>query len=630
MSSASEIPLEDYLSDWNTFARLQLFNLIMFVAAGYVVMRLYLVRRRGAEKPVEEATPPITAPVLLGLWFGLLSGFGEGLYVALRTGLLHKLVWNFLEANLVTALLGPIMNALLFGALGALVMLLVGRRSPARAVWFATALFTLLTVAGWALVPSRIDLLPGLLLAVGAAVQAGRMVTGRTDLFARYVRTSVTRGVALFAGVAMLSWVVPKAYAHWLNTRVDADSSRPNVLWIVIDTERAKSLELYGRERVTSPFFTRFAEGGIGFDHALAPARWTLPSHASMFTGLRARELGIWDWAALEPQQRTIAEVLREHGYETAGFAGNLIFLNPSIGLSQGFTNWSATVASPGAFFASTWIVRRVRRWFSKVRPDPGYMIERHADSINRGVRDWFDGRSKDRPYFVFINYFDVHEPFRGQPGTLRDLKVPDQMLWYRKGTEAEAYSSEELTAMRDAYESEIARLDGQLDGLLSWLSDRGHLDRTLVIITADHGEQFGEHGLLEHTNSLYRQVLHVPLAIRLPDGGAAGTRIAEPVALRNLGATILEIAAIGGTGFPGTSLSRCWTEPTLEPTPVYSSIEGGMSVVAEGYHLLVKPGGIEELYRLEDADETENLAPDPTYAGIVQQLRALLPEAQP
>ncbi|MGD8276981.1 MAG: sulfatase, partial [Gemmatimonadota bacterium] len=628
MAEAAQHPVSAYLDQWDAFARLQLFHLFLALAAGYVLLRLALASRGRDAGAGPGADATVLAPVMLGLWFGLLSGFGEGFYVALRTGVLRKLVHDFYEANLVTALLAPVMNALLFAAIGALIAAVTGRRRPATGVTVATVLFTGLTVAGWALLPGRVNLVAGLVLGAGAAAQAGRMVAGRTGRFAQYARTSLGHGVVLLAMLAGLRVAVPELQAARVNARLpQAPAAAPDILWVVLDTERAKSLELYGRTRQTTPFLSRLAGESIVFDAAIAPSSWTLPSHASMFTGRRAREMTVWDWTALEPSQRTIAEVLRDRGYRTAGFAGNLVFLNPSVGLSQGFTEWSATVAGPGALLASTWIVRSCRQLLRKLRPGPDYFIERDAAAIDRAVERWFGRRRASRPFFVFINYFDAHEPFRARPASLPEAGLPDRMFWYSRGTQADDYTADELTALRDAYESEIAHLDGELERLFSRLSERGVLDRAIVVITADHGEQFGEHGLLDHSNSLYRPLVHVPLLIRLPGGAFGGTRVERPVGIRNIGATLLDIAGIERTAFPGTSFASSWTGKPDVSAPVYASMRGWQTVFANGFHFIVRPDGTEELYRMEDRHEAHDLASDPAFRDVTERLRALLPE---
>jgi len=630
MSQAADRPVSAYLDQWDAFARLQMFHLCLALALGYVVLRLVLSSRKRDTGPAVHVEPTAWAAVVLGAWFGLLSGFGEGLYVALRTGVLRKFVHHFYEANLVTALLAPVTNALVFACIGALLGMLIGRRNPARAASVATVTFTALTVAGWALVGGRVNLAAGFVLAAGAGVQAGRMVAGRAGRFARYARTAVGHGIVLLVVLAGLHVAVPKLRAARVNARLPAAAAGdPDILWIVLDTERAKSVGLYGG-RPTTPFLSRLAGESIVFDMAIAPSSWTLPSHASLFTGRRAREMTVWDWTALEPSRRTIAEVLRDRGYQTAGFAGNLVFLNPSVGLSQGFTEWSATVAGPGALLASTWIVRGARLLAGKLRPRPDYFIERDAGSVDRAVVRWFDRRRADRPYFVFLNYFDAHEPFHARPASLPEAGLPDRMFWYSKGMRADRYTADELATLRDAYESEIAYLDGELEVLFARLSALGVLDRAIVVITADHGEQFGEHELLDHSNSLYRALVHVPLLIRLPGGAHGGTVVATPVGIRGLGATMLDLAGIEGTGFPGTSFTSAWTDEASVARPVYSSMRGWLAVISEGYQLIVRPNGTDELYRIEDRDEVHNLAEDPSYVDVTRRLRALLPDDPP
>ena len=204
----------------------------------------------------------------------------------------------------------------------------------------------------------------------------------------------------------------------------------PNVLFIVLDTVRADHLSLYGYPRPTTPTLERLAKNGIRFDRARATAPWTLPSHASFFTGRWPHELGVQWLTPLRPGAPLLAEYMGSRGYATAGFVANTGYCSYDTGLARGFTYYEdyilkgiAPLQTPivvkgilGRIFeigiahesrSHAFVPELVERWFySGIRKD--------AESINRAFLDWLFRRpEKTRPFFVFLNYLDAHAPYK-------------------------------------------------------------------------------------------------------------------------------------------------------------------------------------------------------------------------
>ncbi|HEU4563244.1 MAG TPA: sulfatase, partial [Gemmatimonadaceae bacterium] len=328
-------------------------------------------------------------------------------------------------------------------------------------------------------------------------------------------------------------------------------------LVIILDTVRATSLSLYGRERATTPKLEQLAREGAAFDYAFAPAPWTLPSHASMFTGRRATELSAGDRAPLDAAFPTIAESFRDRGWSTAGFVANVYYAGHDSGLRRGFARWedyrttlaqilwSSTLAqmelAKRLAWSTTWGDAADAVSDFDLGLEPLRFADRKAGhTVTDQFLDW-QAEQGERPFFAFLNYFDAHAAYL-PPGRYRRLfsRAPSQL---------------------DLYESCIRYLDDELDRLFTALRARGALDNTIVVVASDHGEYFGEHGKTGHGNGLHQPVLRVPLVIRYPARVPAGTRVARAVSLSEIPATLLDLAGARDARFPGRSLARYWRD---------------------------------------------------------------------
>ena len=385
----------------------------------------------------------------------------------------------------------------------------------------------------------------------------------------------------------------------------EPSAGAPNVLLVIWDTVRALNLSVYSYERSTTPGLERLASKSVVFDRAIATSPWTLPSHASMFTGLEHQDHSA-DWRTpLDDEHSTLAETLSQEGYAAAGFVGNIWYAGAGFGLDRGFAWYDDRVVPSADVIAHSWWLSRtvVNAVWEAVGARQTH-FRKSAEQVNEAFLDWQSARD-DRPFFAFLNYFDAHEPYLPpEPFNLQfsDTQPRYWMPWY--GT----YTADDIAQFTDAYDSCLFYVDYATDRLLEELDARGVLDNTIVIVTADHGEEFGEHGadLMRHGRSLYAPVLHVPLLISYPPRFTGGIRRTEPVSIRDIPATILDLAGVNGaSSFPGTSmagmldgddgehasipvLSQLSRRDDAEDYPQWPAADGPMhSVIADGLHYI-------------------------------------------
>jgi arylsulfatase A-like enzyme len=523
-----------------------------------------------------------------------------------------------------------------------------------------------------------LELWASLLLSAGLATQAARLVGPRFPAFLGLMRRTIPVGT----GVPLAVMLVTLGGRAWTEHRAAAALPPPppaprNVLLIVWDTVRAANLSLHGYSRPTTPNLESLARRGTRFDLAFATSSWTLPSHASLFTGRWPHELGA-DWKSpLRSDVPTLAEYLGDRGYDTAGFVANLDFCSRETGLDRGFTHYEDYPIELFDTFARyiglghrmdvpTWtcVLEKVLEKVSSRWADLVPRSREHAKSaagIDRAFLDWLSGRQKrvsarqkrPRPFFAFLNYNDAHSPYevpdRSTPGFgLRPTTLRDRLTLLRwNALEKASLSEHDVRMAIDVYDDCIAYLDRRLGLLLDELGRRGVLDDTLVVVTADHGEHLGDHLLFFHGCSLYRQLVHVPLVIVEPKGAPAGRVVAEPVSLRDVPATIVDLLGpVHDAPFPGRSLARFWqgdpeaagepSEPLLMETskPMLLTNEGRepaakgplKSLVAGGLHYIRSGDGSEELFALKsDPEERLNLAGSPNAREALQRFRASL-----
>jgi arylsulfatase A-like enzyme/Flp pilus assembly protein TadD len=360
-----------------------------------------------------------------------------------------------------------------------------------------------------------------------------------------------------------------------------------NLVLVTLDTTRADRLGCYGYGRAETPRLDRLAADGMLAEHAIAVAPLTLPSHVSILTGLYPPRHGVRDNAdfRLPEAETTLAEHLKRQGYATAAVVGSLV-LTAVLGLNQGFDTYD----EPGA-----------PRWaatdgaLALYRP----IVERPASEVTDSAIAALD-RIGGGPFFLWVHYYDPHHPYSPPPPyAARFAERP--------------------------YDGEIAYTDAQVGRLLDDLSRRGVLDRTLVVVTADHGESLGEHGEQTHGLFLYDAAIRVPLILRLPGAIPAARRFGGLVSGVDLVPTVLDLMALpplpGSQGRSFAAAARGGSVPAREPAyseaiyaeriygwaPTYALREVGKKFIEapepEIYDLLEDPGETENLAASRSAD---------------------------
>lgn len=349
---------------------------------------------------------------------------------------------------------------------------------------------------------------------------------------------------------------------------------RPNVLFVVLDTVRKDHLLSYGHDRRTSPNLDRLAGDATRYEHAVSAAPWTLPSHASMFTGrYPSHHRTVSTRPHLEADQPTVAEELSAAGYTTLGFA-NSSFISTDRGFARGFDSYHDLQRLPhfrGRYYEpSREFLQLVFNHLTRGYDTAYFQAEKLKSALRR----------TDPLWFAFVNFLPAHSPYDPPPAFEErfergfdawDAVNPERV----RGLSADAYeymlgdmavSDAEWDLLKRWYDGEIAYVDYLLGDLMTFLKERGLYEDTLVIVTADHGEQFGENGLAYHNFSLAETVLNVPLLVKWP-GNPDPEVSTELMSLIDLAPTILDVADVSR---PETMQGRSLrSEP--EPAAVFA-----------------------------------------------------------
>jgi arylsulfatase A-like enzyme len=570
--------------------------------------------------------------------------------------------------------IAPLADAPLFAlaglCLGSIAILPRRRRPRWQGTWAGAGVGLGAAYLGWLLLWFRVgrgilvpnpspSLSPALYIAVTLPVYFGfgflvsvlvrRLPFARFRWFASGAHGQIGRSlwfVNLAIAAALFSALVV-IYLHpsqrLSSSAVTASTATPrnNIVLLVMDTVRADHLSCYGYPRPTTPNLSRLAAEGVLFEQAIAPTSWTLPSLASIYTGLLPHQHGAtWQHAmALEPM--TLAEILRGRGYETAAFNANASFGLAGWGLDQGFGVYADAHTwlrhNLAATFAGQSIYQALVREFVSFNE----FDTLNAAEVNQQVFAWLQHCSV-HPYFLFINYMDAHSPYLPPaPYDHRFGKVPKSVLrrlTYRMkdGRLSRPFSIRERQDVIDGYDNSLYFLDEQIARLLGVLRAMPGAGRTFVLVAGDHGEGFGEHGTYDHGWNLNREVLHVPLLINGP-GVPGGRRVTGAVPLQELFPTVLRLA-VGNIGDPvdRASLSRFWLpagRPAADATPVLSELAyqkrdrsrvTTLSLCDGRWHYLLDSAGRAELFDWRtDAGETRNLADEAEFDAWRERLHS-------
>ncbi len=538
----------------------------------------------------------------LAVWCGLVAGWLEvGLRVLCKsligTNRLYMMTRDFVW-------LVPLSNLLLF-FVGGLLLAAATKACPRPFVWLGPRL-----ICAFALMPAFLVAGPQiypwawLILALGLAIQLVPWLENSGVPWRRWLSWGIPGLLSLVLLMPAFIFVGDWIEKSREGARPLPPAGSPNVLLIVLDTVRADRMSVYGYSRPTTPVLEQLAKRAICFTEARATAPWTLASHASMFSGRLPHELGV-EWAtALKNNFPILAEYLGSRGYATAGFAANIGYCSYDTGLSRGFTHYEDYWADLEHFRPLRTAVLFKRAWDftldlarlcgdNRLQPVLEFLVapyRKDAATVSRQFTQWLSQpQEPHRPFFAFLNYYDTHVPYLPPQGTpVRFGPGPRTLgdfhlligLWETTDKTRVAPHYREL--IHDSYDNCLAYLDGQLGELFATLQSRGVLENTVVIVTSDHGEELGEHGLFEHGESLYRPEIRVPLLCCVPGRDQTSIVVREPVSLRDLPATIVELTGLAGESpFPGQSLARLWRDSPSGEAPRGTDLHAVISELA-------------------------------------------------
>ena len=339
-------------------------------------------------------------------------------------------------------------------------------------------------------------------------------------------------------------FLIASLHAFSACTNRQAHTHPLNVILISIDTLRADRLGCYGYERPTTPIIDWLAADGVLFEDCTATSPWTLPSHASMLTGLYPARHGLKSFentkaVKLPDQCATLAETLRDRGYSTAAIV-NSHYLNPRYGLHRGFSDFTY-----------------IKESFDRREPS----------KVGEKAKEWLTNHEK--PFFLFLHYYDVHSDYASLPvyeeqfvhqysGPI-DGSTEQLAKLIDGGNPRKSLNHDDVQHLIDLYDASVRQIDNEIGKLTEILTETGLIDTTLLVITSDHGEEFLEHGSVLHGKTQFQELIQVPLIMK-GTGLPSGIRVKEMTSLVDLVPTILKTLGIRPTdNYDGVELCSLW-----------------------------------------------------------------------
>lgn len=443
-------------------------------------------------------------------------------------------------------------------------------------------------------------------------------------------------GIILLLALGVFYWQKTKPLSNTSQTAVSCADC--NIILISIDTLRADHLGIYGYDKKISPNIDHFAKKAIVFKNAFSAAPWTLPSHAALFTGKYPNKLSIFlPTDFLKEEEVTLAEMLRNKGYKTAAISPSGAFIHNSFGFAQGFDEFVKTGAG-------------YKDWH-----DARETFEKGADFVSK---------NKDNKFFLFLHTFQVHDPYGDWEGSAGKIEI-DELLAFAKKNKSQGDIESFAARVVEKYDEDIAYTDGQIKKIFKTVMQTGLEKKTIVAIVADHGEEFGERGLVGfHADTFYNELLHIPLIVKIPE--ITGRSINENVSLVDVVPTLLKVVGIDDGVFDGVTLAALingskretpyiFATSSLNKEPMLATLKQGYEALnkmspqdnwrktgpageakasfptmirEDSMKLIENADGTVELYNLaQDPGEKSNLAREQSEHPILDRLQHLLKE---
>jgi arylsulfatase A-like enzyme len=468
-------------------------------------------------------------------------------------------------------------------------------------------------------------------------------------------------------------------------------SHLPNIILIVCDTLGAKHMSLSGYGRRTTPFLERMIEdeGFTCYNRCFAPASWTVPSHASLFTGLYPEEHGIGNENfSLPDNLYCLPEILKYLGYVTFAVSSNRLIsrsLNFQRGFDEFYEMWHLFNSSE--FFDINEDIARSKKEvkgelarfllllrLSASHRDYAFLLKKFVDStykkmtaiIRKSVhatlrtistsKKVIHLKNSQKPFFLFLNIMETHNQYNPPSGITAFEKISPKTRrsalkkfeWHHYARAP--FSAETFEILNVLYDREVLFLDSVLWDFYSFLKDKRILDNTLIMITSDHGEFLGEHGQVNHLFTLYNELLHVPLIIKFPKDFALQGQRDDLVQLHDIFATITDVA---GSPLPVPDSSYSLLSSTSRKTAyaqlpycghtLHNFQQKNPSFIAQDFmqpqrslitdqmlKIIKRADGFTEIFDLNrDLYETQELSKDPSYQEKKVKLMEMLDQAR-
>jgi len=603
------------------------------------------------ENPAPRGWGPL---LLIGLWFGIFTGLIEGAGLLLFQHINWAQWGRLLHVSWPILWISPLVDVaffLLLALLAGLAARLFPRFPAPPALVF---LLAFLAAYDWLSLTERLYRPACFLLALGVAFAVGRWFARHETRALIFLRKTGPLMLMIFALTAASVCGGQRLREHRMLAKLPpAAPGSPNVLVIIVDTLRADHLSSYGYQFPTSPNIDELARQGVLFENAIAPCSYSLPSHVSLITGRYQYEHGVGNvqplpWFSDKQTMggyATLGEVLQRRGYRTAAFSANRTYFTHEL-QGRGFIHFEDYFNSPGDMFLRTVYGRKfcdrflrrsekslVTRALRRLglgslldHDDGGFGVRKRADAVSQELLHWA-GEDPRRPFLVFLNYFDVHRPYGGPYGFPKPA-------WQEPGSIGE-------------YDQGVKYEDDAIGGLMEQLKRRDLSENLLLVITGDHGEGLGQHGVSTHDMDLYWELVHVPLVFWYPGHVPAGERIAAPVTNSAIAATVMDLLGEKTPAFPGPPLDELWQSPGVAPSwpaplaelaqdpypdpenwpavsVVPTNVTGWMkSLVTPQRQLIVHQKAGNQLYDWRrDPAETNDLAKTPDGAQEAEKLR--------
>jgi arylsulfatase A-like enzyme len=432
-----------------------------------------------------------------------------------------------------------------------------------------------------------------------------------------------------------------------------ARTRQPNVILITVDTLRADRLGAYGFAQAHTPTLDRFASEGIRFDHAICQLPQTNASHAALLTGLYPSTNGLKIHMVdhIKSGVPTMASVFANAGYRTAGIY-SWVSLDPQFcGLNAGFQTYEGYVLNRSLVFSNPQL-EQIAAWYRQIKSqvpviqtadlalnssqDFESTLDGRADVTNAAVFHWLDNHPTNEPFFLWVHYFDPHYPYNppagfdhlfglkysgaidGSVATIHELEDNQRKL-----------SDADVARLGELYQGEISYVDSQIGSLFQKLQSMGLADDTIMLLTGDHGESFGEHGDWVHGTKVYESEIRVPLVVRYPRQVPAGGVVRVPVQSIDVLPTVLQLTGITPPkALQGQSFASLLKKPTDSPARVaFTELadESFVSLLTAEWKLIRNNANGElQLYHLSQ-DESEANEVSASQGAVTRNLGAQL-----